>query len=226
MKTTNLELQKGVKKRIEFTRKLPCHRCNGTGFLNKARTEFCDYCDCKGFIIARKQGSVTIPSGSQDGLTLRIAGYGNILHIGETPGDLFVRCVTELPPGKDYNSSFETNEGPFFQRSEQGYRRGTEHNHWQEDWRTDQGNYEREDEPGEYDYGSNQPNFRRPYIFRRRRGRNDILFGIMDAIFLAIAGFYLFTYIGGVTVGIFGAVLGAIGGFFLGYKLGAVCFCI
>ncbi len=88
-----------------------CHHCHGSGFLKRTqRTPFglfqqsgpCPYCQGKGelpqdscsncggegLVRRRKNITVKIPAGIEDGMRLRISGEGEV---GDQPGDLYVQ---------------------------------------------------------------------------------------------------------------------------------------
>lgn len=70
-----------------------CPRCGGTG---KEITKKCEKCNGKGRIKRTKNVEIKVPAGIDDGMTLRMEGYGESGHDGAESGDLYIR-FTVLP---------------------------------------------------------------------------------------------------------------------------------
>lgn len=73
--------------------KTVCPKCNGKG---KEVTKKCDHCGGKGRIRKTKDVEVKIPAGIDNGMTLRMEGYGESGYDDGPAGDLFI-TFTVLP---------------------------------------------------------------------------------------------------------------------------------
>lgn len=64
-----------------------CNQCNGRGKTVKNK---CDICRGKGRVKETKTVDVKIPAGVDNGITLRVSGYGHGGSMGHPNGDLFI----------------------------------------------------------------------------------------------------------------------------------------
>ena len=72
-----------------------CDNCEGTG---KVWTENCGSCRGKGVVNKKRQISVKIPPGVENGTTVRLAGQGGAGTHGGRSGSAFVRCMVQEDP--------------------------------------------------------------------------------------------------------------------------------
>lgn len=70
----------------------PCPRCRGRG---KIIERPCHACGGTGTVTAQRPLEVQIPAGVEDGMTLRLAGQGNVGMAGGAPGDLLLTVRME-----------------------------------------------------------------------------------------------------------------------------------
>ena len=80
----------------QFIRMTPCTQCNGRG---KIPEKVCRECKGSGHTRAKRKISVHIPAGIDNGMRLRMEGYGEAGDYGAHNGDLFIE-VYVLPHGK------------------------------------------------------------------------------------------------------------------------------
>ena len=71
----------------QFVTITTCSRCRGNGNIIEKE---CEECSGKGFVERTKKISIKIPSGADDGTSLRILGEGQAGVRGGPPGDLYV----------------------------------------------------------------------------------------------------------------------------------------
>ena len=64
-----------------------CHQCHGAG---KVITNPCDECHGRGFVKEKKKVKITLPAGVDDGMRLKMSGYGDAGEEGGPAGDLFI----------------------------------------------------------------------------------------------------------------------------------------
>ena len=74
-----------------------CPECNGKG---KIITKKCEQCNGKGRIRKTKDVEVNIPAGIDTGMTLRMAGCGEVGINGGNPGDLYINFT--VTPHKNF----------------------------------------------------------------------------------------------------------------------------
>ncbi len=74
-----------------------CPTCGGRG---QSITKKCEACNGKGRIRKNKNVEVTIPEGIDDGMQLRMSGYGAAGEGGGEPGDLYIRF--KVTPHKQF----------------------------------------------------------------------------------------------------------------------------
>ena len=78
-----------------FTVTRPCSTCHGTGVDPGSE---CPECHGEGTVERTRALKITVPEGSKDGVTLRLAGLGGAGTGGAPPGDLFVRLRVGADP--------------------------------------------------------------------------------------------------------------------------------
>jgi molecular chaperone DnaJ len=71
----------------QFINVTPCHRCHGEG---KIITDPCPHCGGQGMERCSRNIAVKIPSGVDDGITIRLSGEGDCGSRGGAPGNLYV----------------------------------------------------------------------------------------------------------------------------------------
>lgn len=82
-------VQRSILGNVMTTR--PCDTCGGYGEIIP---DPCTRCDGAGRVQARRDLSVNIPAGINDGMRIRMAGQGEVGHGGGPAGDLYVEIVT------------------------------------------------------------------------------------------------------------------------------------
>jgi DnaJ-class molecular chaperone len=90
------EAAEGTKKTIDVPRPVDCPECSGSGTQGQhvegqTRRTACTRCQGQGMITAMLCLEVKIPSGVREGVSLRLAGQGEV---GTPSGDLF--CVIRI----------------------------------------------------------------------------------------------------------------------------------
>jgi molecular chaperone DnaJ len=75
-----------------FSMSSPCPQCHGAG---KMITDPCKECKGAGRIKKKQQISIKIPAGIDNGMRIRMAGYGDAGEGGGPPGDLYVYVNVE-----------------------------------------------------------------------------------------------------------------------------------
>ena len=70
-----------------FSMSSTCHQCHGAG---KVITNPCDECHGRGFVKEKKKVKITLPAGVDDGMRLKMSGYGDAGEEGGPAGDLFI----------------------------------------------------------------------------------------------------------------------------------------
>lgn len=70
-----------------FSMASPCNQCYGRG---KVITETCPTCAGAGRLKEKQRVTIKIPAGVDNGMRLRMAGYGDAGEAGGPPGDLYV----------------------------------------------------------------------------------------------------------------------------------------
>jgi len=76
-----------VQSRGFFSMTTTCPKCNGTG---KVILERCKVCKGEGRVKNKRKVKITIPAGVDDGMRLKMRGYGDAGEAGGPPGDLYV----------------------------------------------------------------------------------------------------------------------------------------
>jgi molecular chaperone DnaJ len=75
-----------------FSMSMPCPKCNGEG---QEITDPCPDCKGKGVIKEKQHVKVHIPAGVDNGMRLKMSGYGDAGQGGGPPGDLYVFITVE-----------------------------------------------------------------------------------------------------------------------------------
>ncbi len=70
-----------------FSMSTPCSICHGNGQIISER---CKECQGAGRIKSKQKVKIKIPAGIDDGMTLKMSGYGDAGEAGGIPGDLYV----------------------------------------------------------------------------------------------------------------------------------------
>lgn len=70
-----------------FSMSTPCSICHGNGQII---TERCTECQGAGRHKSKQKVSIKVPAGIDDGMTLKMSGYGDAGEAGALPGDLYV----------------------------------------------------------------------------------------------------------------------------------------
>jgi len=78
-----------------FSMTTPCSQCNGSG---KTVTDPCDECRGAGRIKTKQKVTVKVPPGVDNGMRLRMGGYGDAGEAGGPPGDLYVYINVDPHP--------------------------------------------------------------------------------------------------------------------------------
>lgn len=73
----------------------PCHVCQGTGEIIQ---DPCDKCAGEGRVKARRDITVNIPAGINEGMRIRMAGRGEVGRGGGPAGDLYVEVEVDPHP--------------------------------------------------------------------------------------------------------------------------------
>ena len=80
-----------------FVQVIPCQTCKGKGKIIDVP---CNKCQGSGLVRKRRQITVKIPKGIDEGYQLRLKGQGEMVSNGGIPGDLYV--VVHITPHKDF----------------------------------------------------------------------------------------------------------------------------
>jgi len=80
-----------------FVQVVPCSTCRGKG---KTIEKPCNNCRGSGLVRKRRQISVKIPKGIDEGYQLRLKGQGEMVANGGIPGDLYV--IVHITPHKSF----------------------------------------------------------------------------------------------------------------------------
>lgn len=80
-----MEIQNSMLGRVQVAR--PCGRCGGTGEIIE---DPCENCAGDGRVRSRRNITINVPAGIQDGMRLRLAGRGEVGPGGGPAGDLYV----------------------------------------------------------------------------------------------------------------------------------------
>jgi molecular chaperone DnaJ len=78
-----------------FTMSSPCHTCHGKGQMV---TDPCKSCNGEGRVKQKQNIKVKIPAGMDNGMRLRMAGYGDAGEDGGQKGDLYVFVQVQAHP--------------------------------------------------------------------------------------------------------------------------------
>lgn len=78
-----------------FTMSMPCPNCHGEG---KVITDPCKSCKGNGVVKEKQHVKVHIPAGVDNGMRLKMSGYGDAGANGAPPGDLYVFITVESHP--------------------------------------------------------------------------------------------------------------------------------
>lgn len=70
-----------------FSMSSTCHQCQGEG---KVITDPCSSCDGRGKVKQKRQVKISIPAGVDNGMRLKMSGYGDAGEQGAPSGDLYV----------------------------------------------------------------------------------------------------------------------------------------
>lgn len=73
-----------------------CSKCNGEGQIIK---DPCNYCKGSGTHYKKRQVSIEIPAGIEDGMRIKLSNEGHQGKYGGPKGDLFVRIKVKSEPG-------------------------------------------------------------------------------------------------------------------------------
>ena len=84
-----------VQSRGFFSMSTPCPHCGGAG---QVITDPCKECKGAGRIKEKQRINIKIPAGVDNGMRLKMSGYGDAGEAGGPPGDLFVYIEVESPP--------------------------------------------------------------------------------------------------------------------------------
>ena len=87
------EMQRSFLGNVMTTR--PCPKCQGFG---EVITDPCNHCAGDGRVKKRRDITVNIPAGINDGMRIRMASQGEVGHGGGPAGDLYVEVHTEEHP--------------------------------------------------------------------------------------------------------------------------------
>lgn len=87
------EMQRSFLGNVMTTR--PCPKCQGFG---EVITDPCNHCAGDGRVKKRRDITVNIPAGINDGMRIRMASQGEVGHGGGPAGDLYVEVHTEDHP--------------------------------------------------------------------------------------------------------------------------------
>lgn len=85
-----------------FSMSSPCPDCRGQGTVIK---DPCRDCRGQGRVLRPKSLEINVPAGVDNGTQLRLAGEGELGHLGASPGDLYVEI--RIRPHKDFERQEE-----------------------------------------------------------------------------------------------------------------------